>query len=291
MVDDLPSPLNGVLHQNYNAAKICGVSTMGLRLWLGLRKRKPHLYGDLSPEAAATAHILPDRPAFTDYLHRRANWREPNSPRLGKLDTADFIRSLGLRCADTYAVLSKPSEFEPDNFPDRLVVKPTGLCSTKGVMLLRKQPNGKFFGMIRGAEVDVETIRAEQETWQGTVVENHPNANAKIIVEELITDEFSPDIIPFDYKCYTFNGSVRFILQINRNVKPAAISFFRDDFYPIDFEPYTEPKLRKAQRGTHRKPDCWKEILGVAQHVSQALKTPFISVDTYASSKVLSSVS
>jgi hypothetical protein len=257
---------------------------MGLRTWLGLRQKRPksvpHRYPDISDEAALTAHMLPERPSFTDYLHRRFNRREQNSPYFDKLATADYVRSLGLKHPDTYAVLSNPRDLEPSRFPDRLVVKPTGFCSTKGVMLLRTQQDGKFFEMMRQSTIDIDTIRAEL-----TELQNRQAGKPKIIVEELITDERNSDIIPFDYKCYTFNGTVRFIVQVDRNVKPIAISFFRDNFYPIEFDPYIEPRLGKAQRGRHRKPDCWRDILEVARQVSKALKTPFISVDTYASTK------
>jgi len=250
---------------------------MGLRRWLGIRKPL------VSAEAAATAHILPDRPAFTNYLHRRANNRETNSPHLDKRQTATLIRELGFHYPETLATLSDAADFEPDKLPNRFVVKPSNLCATKGVMILKRQRDGSFFDLLQRRTLSADAIRDEQATYKKLTLKRQPDADPKIIVEEMIVDEFNPDIIPFDYKFYTFNGDVRFIIQIDRNSTPPKIAFYRDDFYRIDFQPYTKRKVRNMQFGSHRRPNCWKDLLVVASRISQSLRTPFISVDLYAS--------
>lgn len=250
---------------------------MGLRLWLGLRKRK------VSAESAATAHILPVRPAFTNYLHRRSNNREPNSPHLDKRQTSTLIRELGFRYPETLAILSDAADFDPEKLPNRFVVKPSNLCATKGVMILNRQRDGTFFDLMQRRVISTKEIRDKQATYQKLTLARQPDDDPKIIIEEMIVDEFDPEIIPFDYKFYTFNGDVRFIVQIDRNSTPPKIAFYRDNFYRIDFQPYTERKVRNMQLGSHRRPNCWKDLLAVATRISRTLRTPFISIDLYAS--------
>lgn len=172
--------------------------------------------------------------------------------------TAELVRKLGFRYPETLAVLPDASAFDPDKLPDRFVIKPSSLCATKGVMILKRQSEGAFFGLLKRRTLTTEMIRREQADHQKTTRELKRDADPKIIVEEMIVDEFDPDIIPFDYKLYTFNGDVRFIVQIDRNSTPPKIVFYRDNFYPIDFQPYTERKVRNMRRGSHRRPNCWK---------------------------------
>lgn len=129
-------------------------------------------------------------------------------------------------------------------------------------------------------------IRNEQEHHRKAYLKKRPGTLPAIIVEEFIADESSPDIVPFDYKIYAFNGNVKFIVQIDRNIrKPEKprIAFFSGDFTPLDFEKYMKPGLRNAQFGVHRQPKCWREMLDAAKKISYAISSPFIRVDTYAS--------
>jgi hypothetical protein len=109
---------------------------MGLRTWLGIKKkREPRTflgrYPDVSPDAALTADILFEHPAFTDYIHRRINGREPNAPRMNKIAMTAFASKLGFRVSETFAELSNVSDLDLKIFPERFVVKPSELWSTR----------------------------------------------------------------------------------------------------------------------------------------------------------------
>lgn len=243
---------------------------------------------DAADEYAAEG--LSGRPTFTEYIHHRMNGREPHRPVLDKIDVAEFVQSIGVRVAQKYKIFDHAHEITDDLLPDRCVMKPTKMWNMKGVMLLqRKSVNqwheGKplYREMLSGREIELGTIVAEQALCQKECVERDASSDPKIILEELIVDEAGPQLIPLDYKMYCFDGEVRFIHQVNRNVNPRQMAFYRDEFTPVKFDEFMEPELNWAQLGPHRVPRCWHEMLQVAKRVSRALDTPFISVDLYAS--------
>ncbi len=263
---------------------------MGLRTWLGSKERRepplPHRYPDVSPNAASTAHILPERPAFTDFLHRRINGREQHTPWMSKPRMISFAQEHGFGVPKTFAVLSKAADLDFSRYPERFVVKPSDLWSTKGVMLLQKRRADDYFEMMHQRLVSAAAIRRAQASFQRLTIRHRPKSKPTIVVEEMVEDEFGQDLIPFDYKFYAFNGEVKFIVQVDRNSTPPKIAFYRGDFEPIPFDgEWIRPELQRAQRGRHRIPNCCKEQIEVARILSREMKTPFISVDTYASAE------
>jgi hypothetical protein len=217
---------------------------------------------------------------FMSYLRDRHNGREPNTPWMSKTKMSEFAAKLGLRVPKTLAAYDNAEELFFDGLPDRFVVKPTEWWSMRGVMLLTRDGD-KFYDRMRKRTLTADEIRREQ---RGHQLEWKLNNNiCQTIVEELIVDEGGPDLIPFDYKCYAFDGEIRFIDQNDRNGPKHRIAFYYDDFCPMRYEQFIEPELKGMELSPHRLPRCWREILDAATKISLALRTPFIRVDMYAS--------
>ena len=108
-------------------------------------------------------------------------------------------------------------------------------------------------------------------------------ASHSFFIERRAYDEDSANRIPLDYKLFTFYGVVKFILQVDRNVSPPALSFFDGEFQSItDGRVFIPPSLKQIA-GKPRVPKCAHQLIQLAQQVSLKLKATFVSVDCYAS--------
>ena len=219
---------------------------------------------------------------FTSYIHERMNGREPNTPWMSKSQMAAFATQVGCRVPVTLAIYDDARDLIFETLPERFVIKPTEWWSMRGVMVLTRDGD-RYYDRLHKRLMTADEIRAEERRHQTEWQLNDRPCN--ILVEEIVTDEAGPDLIPFDYKCYTFNGDVRFIGQFDRNGNLPKAAFYYDDFSPMRPEQFMEPEINGIERGHHRLPKCWCGILDTASKVSLALKTPFISVDIYASDR------
>jgi hypothetical protein len=200
---------------------------------------------------------------------------------MDKLWTKEFLRTLGLRTAETFRVLDDPSNITDANIPDRCVVKPVEGTNSVGVMVLRRE-GSRFYDFMQRRTVTLEQIKAVQRESQAKHAAQFSIRSSTVMIEEAIIDEDGPDMVPLDYKVWTFNGRTVFIEQVDRNTTPKSAAWYVENFHPIQMEDVAVPNLKRFQRGRHRPPRCRDDILRAARVVSRALRTPFIRVDTYA---------
>jgi hypothetical protein len=200
---------------------------------------------------------------------------------MNKEKTADFLRVRGLRTARTFHILDSPQDLTEATIPDRCVVKPFTGTNSLGVMVLRREEGG-FYDLMRRKRVTLEDIREIQHDSQAKFRAQFSRGSRKVIVEEKIVDEDEPDVVPPDYKMWTFNGRIALIEQVNRNTVPKSVACYVNDFCPIEIADVFLPEVKRFQPGSHRLPRCRASILRAATIASRALKTPFVRVDTYA---------
>jgi hypothetical protein len=238
-----------------------------LRLFRHAHTRAPHVFGAARPFSAFNAD--------------RHEGRDRGAPWMNKEKTADFLRVRGLRTARTFHILDSPQDLTEATIPDRCVIKPLTGTNAVGVLVLRREGDG-FHDLMRRKTVTLEDIREIQHDSQAKFRAQFSVGSQKIIIEEAIVDEDEPDLVPVDYKVWTFNGRVALIQQVNRNTIPKSMAWYVNDFCPVEIEDIFLPKVKRIQRGPHRPPRCRDSILRAATIGSRALKTPFVRVDTYA---------
>ena len=238
-----------------------------LRLFSYAHSRAPAVFGAVRPFSAFNAD--------------RHEGRDPGAPWMDKQETAEFLRARGLRTAETFHILDSPRDLTDATIPDRCVIKPLTGTNTLGVMVLRRE-GGKFYDLMRRKAVTLEDIREVQRDSQAKFHAQFKGGSQKVVVEELIIDEDEPDVVPLDYKVWTFNGRVAFIEQVNRNTVPKSMAWYVKDFIPVEIEDVFFPEVKRFRPGRHRLPRCRADILRVAEAASRALKTPYVRVDTYA---------
>jgi hypothetical protein len=237
-------------------------------------------------EEKDTKLFVPRKPeTWTEYIYLRKTGKEENVPRLSKIEVAVKAREAGLRTADIYRIYDDPQDFDDAGLPDVFVLKPACLWSKHGVMLLqRHNTRHKFLDFMSGRWLTIAQIRAEQCSLQKRWYKYYPQKKSRfqLVAQEMIRGENAQGRIPYDYKLYTFDGEVRLIVQINRNTRPASVSWFLNEFEIFDFSTCIESAWKTIKRGKPDLPECHKEIIAAAKTISKALKTPFISADMYA---------
>lgn len=235
---------------------------------------------------------------WTEYAHLRFTRRDPLKPVIDKVRTAELIRDNGLRGPQVYGVHDRVEDIDFAALPERFVLKPTGLNGKRGVMLLeRRAPRpllarladrlrgrpaaAAFWDAMQGRPLGLPEIIAEQNSWRAA----HGGKRGeplRFIVEERILGENGADAIPFDYKVYVFAGQPRFVLQLDRNVSPPGAAFFDGDFTPMAAGDPRVSHGAQSQPTAPVVPRCAADILATAATLSRALRTPFISIDCYA---------
>ena len=221
---------------------------------------------------------------FTSFVYDRMAGKEPGRPMFDKVQTPAWIASLGYRVPATLALYESPEDIRFESLPERFVLKPSGLWSSTGVQVLRRD-GARYFEMLRRQYLTREEIQAVQRESRLRQLQHKPQSAPKIIAEEAVIDEVDPDIVPLDYKLYCFRGRVEFIVQIDRAYKPVQVAFFRRDFEPVEFSELARVTSKRIARGKHRLPHGADGIVEAARTISCAMNTPFISVDCYASTE------
>lgn len=221
-----------------------------------------------------------------------ATWKEYQRQRLAgiekevpwfvgnKLRAYEFAKRCGVPTSLVYATFDDPSSFDASNAPDHFVCKPLGLHSTMGVMVLERRGVNQYYDHLRKRDLTHERIIEEQKMWW----EKTPyKKDYKLVIEERLLNERSEeDVIPMDYKLYCFGDRVELVSQFDRNNKPPRIAWFLKEFEPFEPENYVESDWTLLRPGTPEKPACWRDIVKYSKTISAALKTPFASVDMYA---------
>ena len=180
----------------------------------------------------------------------------------------------GVRVPAQYATFEGPDAVDFDKLPDRFVLKADNMASMRGVYLLQRRGGAyyeHFSRRMRTKDWVLDNLRT-------TLRERGKSERSLVHAEEFIVGENGPDEIPYDYKMYTFDGEVEYILQVNRNTQPDQGAFFRRGFAPMEEHLISRRSLGKGQPV---RPRNWEEMLDAAKRIAVSLDVPFIRVDLY----------
>lgn len=194
----------------------------------------------------------------------------------GKEAARRVAEACGARGPRMLASFAGPLALSLANLPDRFVIKPNNIASRHGVFLMSRRSDTEWFDAFSQKSWTEDAIRreiAEQLSQRGR------EPDTPVLVEEWVAGENGAEQIPFDYKLFTFDGSVELIAQIDRNHGRSRFSFFQRDFEPLPDHLITLGRF--IDKGERRRPANWQDMLDVARRVSEHLDLPFIRVDLY----------
>lgn len=219
---------------------------------------------------------------WTDFSYLRWTKREHVPSRMGKERFAQMLEENNLPHSRIIAKFDSAEDINLEELPESFVLKPSGLWSAKGVMLLHRiSDTVLFFDAMKGSVLSQPEIVERQLRLQNSL----GKGAMKLIAEERAIDEDRSYLIPVDYKIFTFFGVVKFVLQVDRNHPKPRMAFFDGDFNPIDDDRVFFPQEKPSSRAIHKRPSCHIELLQLAHNLSLQLKVPFVSIDCYATSK------
>ena len=132
----------------------------------------------------------------------------------------------GFDVIKTYKLVKYLNEIDFKSLPDNFVIKPTDLCDSEGVYLIKNKINLKNnveFDKENSKDidrliVDLSTLKiniGEQCYMHELMYDGMIPFSGYIVEELLLTYEGS---VPCDYKCYTFNGRI-FLIAVTFNRK------------------------------------------------------------------------
>ena len=172
-------------------------------------------------------------------------------------------------CPQPYYVFKKPGDIKRVKYMDRLVIKPIKKASCHGVHCLEKK-DGKYYDYMKREYYDLDELVKDDIYNDGYLVEG-------FVKQEGV------DGIPYDYKCFTFNGKVHLIAATNRNVKPSKRTFYDVDGNIIPYDKIISGigNNRKVGETPFLRPDVAKKMIYYAEKVTAALKLFYCRVDFF----------
>jgi hypothetical protein len=181
-----------------------------------------------------------------------------------------------------YAVYQKVEDIDLSALPDVFVLKPTDLAAANGVLILHRiTGDDGFWDAMGQRRWSGEEIIANYRSIAANVFANAPENDNRFIAEERIVAE-SGGAIPIDYKFHVFDGVVRLILQIDRNVRPTGYWFYDRDFSSWNWTDHLSLTSDKIQTTAPLVPSSAGRMLEMAADISRRLANPFVRVDLFA---------
>lgn len=214
---------------------------------------------------------------WLDFMENRINGAENNVPWFleDKLRCYQFCHDNGIATTEVLRIFDSPDQIRFPVAETDFVLKPTRQSSMKGVMVLRKVSNG-YYDLIRQRTMTFKQVVDEQTS----VFEDTHSQDNRLIVERKVSDADGYDI-PRDFKAYAFRGEIALMLIIDRNTKPATVSFFDSDFQPLtDGSVTSNPNYVSEVFSVT--PDSAESILDLARKTSLAVPSPFARIDMYS---------
>lgn len=221
---------------------------------------------------------------WTKRVSERIAGKEPATPWWvnDKYKLHKFCSDNGLPMPKLYQSWKTPDLIDLTEAPGEFVLKPSGMHSEWGVMVLRRLDDGRFYDSLQNRILTEDVILREQEK---VYDKSKYKGSYRVLVEEKIVSSGQGADIPFDYKVYCFYDKPLMVQQFDRNDHRTQAAFFDGDFFPLDLSGRIESNWDHYQLGTPVVPEGAREMLKIAAEVTTKLNTPFMRVDMFASDR------
>lgn len=221
---------------------------------------------------------------FSDYLDNRVKGREKGLPIFfyDKEKTYQYCKSNQIRTVEKLAMFDNTDDLIAwfESAPDEFVIKPSFLSSMVGVMVLSKQPDGKYYEGLTRKYLDKETILLSQIGF----FNKSSKSDKHIVIEEKINDKYVKGI-PLDYKVYIFYDEIGAIGLFNRNSSKLYVDWYDKNVMPLEDGLLTnqEPHTYSSENPLMIEAEDREAIIAFAKETAHKIKLPFVSLDLYLS--------
>ena len=190
-----------------------------------------------------------------------------------KKQAFDLVSTLGFLTPDTDISTSYEEAFALglEKYHDEFVVKASGGHSAFNVFLVKRSIEGTYINLINLKPVlpslpKKDIIGKKPDYW---------------ITESMAKSYVAGSPIPYDYKCYCFEGRIATIVQIDRNCSPPQASAFDGNFIPLTEKVDYSLNESRWKYGKHVLPINAAKILHMASELSLASGADFVRIDLF----------
>ena len=216
--------------------------------------------------------------AAAEFRRRGTQQRRELSNKTGVHRILEDMRVGGTRIGlpAQYAVLTSPDQITAQVLGDRVALKFAHGWSAKGVMLLERTEQERYFDHMSLREWTLDAIRQRQQAIAARFTKKEP----VWIVEEMLRGP-QPGEVPFDYKFYMFQGQIGMVAQIDRNSSPPRVVKLGSDLKPMIEGRDYRFKRKDLQSGVPVVPRAAGLLSRWAIELSEMTDAPFVRVDLY----------
>jgi hypothetical protein len=205
-----------------------------------------------------------------------------------KDEMVKFYKNNNIDHPIVYKIFDDINDFKliEKDLPNEFVLKPTTEYCSKGVMVLKKINDNQYYEKFLNKNFSIdEIINYQYELKKVSITRKnrptHKLNNYKFIIEERLYDFTNNDLIPCDYKCFTFYGEV--VLILRKEIRDKSWSSCWYDRQG-NYIPHTEI-LNEEHIGTEQleyvKIKYLDDMIKNAELISKLYKVPYCRVDFY----------
>lgn len=202
--------------------------------------------------------------------------RFSNKARVRRLLEDKRLGGTRIRLPSQHALLSSTDQITSEVLGDRVALKFAYGWSAKGVMLLERTGEDRYFDHMALREWTLDAIRQRQRA----VAARFRRKKPAWIVEEFLNG-LQPGAVPFDYKFYMFQGQIAMVAQIDRNSSPPRMVKLGSDLKPLIEGQDYKFKPKDLQSAVPVVPRSAVMLSRWAIELSQMTDSPFVRVDLY----------
>ena len=183
----------------------------------------------------------------------------------------NFARKNGFNVSKIYQYVKYPHQFK--NINENYVIKPVDLCDSGGVYLMKNGINlldNKKYS-FKDIQKNLVKLRSEieQEYYMHNNMFENKIPNTGYIMEELLLDKGN---IPSDYKCYTFNGKIWFIVCTYNRYFDGKKQNFNSVWMTREWKPIPLKMIKKGYKYKKlQKPIGLDNMIKKVENLSQIL--------------------
>ena len=184
-----------------------------------------------------------------------------------------YVENFGFKVSKTFQLEKYPQNLNISN--DSYVIKPTDLCDSTGVYLIKNGINIKTGKAVNKESIIKELLTLRSQIYNEHYMQEHMYSGlvpfTGYIKEELLLDDNNE--IPHDYKCYVFGGKLYFIaVTFNRKTENGNQTFnsvwFDRNWNPCKFKMIKNGYLYQKLK----KPECYDKLVYLVENMGKVLK-------------------
>lgn len=217
-------------------------------------------------------------PSFLAYIRQLDEITQPHelSP---YLKAVSWAQKQGVTTTQQTHKLNSIEALSEDMLSEKCVIKLADGWSAKALMIVDPEPNNRFFDHVTLRSYGLKKLKEKLTQLYNSTLKG---VNQQWVVESRESGAFPSTVSPVSYSFYVFNGVVGFISQTDYNFATQRACFFDGAFSPLAFGRDVSLNSRNLAQGNHLIPQQGARYLKIAQELSLKTKTPFVTVQLFA---------